>query len=306
MPDKARSKENKVMIAALSVIGAIIFLYFISGVYFANTGKIKTEIIKRHTHTIAVEAKGIVLRDESRMKSGVNQSILKSNSDGVFVPSVEDGSSVAKGDYIAYEFPSEKEAQAYAGIEEISREIEYLNTFKNIKNPNLLDVSALNSAISHSVDEYISAAENGDLTDIDALADNINYAVISRQFATGETVDFSGEISKYAAQIRKLEKTAKDRRIISAPFAGYFTDYTDGFEDSSEYYSIKNNSLLSVKQIEKLLKTEPKPVKGAFGKLIGEHIWYLAANIPVPDASSFVTGKPAPSAFLKRASRILK
>ncbi|MGN1194165.1 MAG: HlyD family efflux transporter periplasmic adaptor subunit, partial [Acutalibacteraceae bacterium] len=184
---------------------------------------------------------------------------------------------------------SEQSTVVNREIEEIDMKIEYLSRFQRMGNTANSDISALNSDITLSINKYLDAVESNDFTYCDELLANINYSLISRQVATGDTNDFSEIIASYTDERNALSEKIGKKTGISAPFAGYFVSTVDGFEESYDYEMLKTDGI-TVKQINKLLKQEPSSPEDAFGKIVGQYIWYFVFNIPISDASNLSTG----------------
>ena len=287
--EKKKSDSNRIIVITLIVLSVIVVSYIIQAAYFRYSGAIVTESASYVTESDTVTAKGIALRDEAKMSNSVNTSVLLKKSKGVYQPIVSDGENVAKGDYIAYIFADEDQASAYRQIEAIDSKIEYLRRFQKMGNTSSADISALNSDISLSISKYLDAVESNDFTNCEELLANINYSLISRQAATGETNDFTSEIAEYTAERKSLADKISKRSGVSAPFAGYFVSSVDGFEQLYSYNKIKTNGI-TVKQINNLLNKEPTVSDNAYGKIVGQHIWYFAFNIPISEASNLSTG----------------
>ena len=287
--EKNQSKSNRIMIIILSVLSLLVVSYVIQAAYFKRTGAIITQSAAYVTESDSTPVTGIALRDEARVENSVNTSILLQKSDGIYQPAVEDGENVAKGDCIAYKFSTEEQAQAYRQSLEIDSKIKYLSLFQKMGNTKNTDISALNSDITLSISKYLDAVEKNDFTNCEELLANINYSLISRQAATGEISDFSKEITAYTDELQVLSGQIGDKTGINAPFAGYFVSTVDGFEESYDYKKLRTNGI-TVKQVESLINKEPTETKNAFGKIVGQHIWYFVFNLPVSQASNISTG----------------
>lgn len=287
--EKKKTDFNKIIMITLIVLGVIVAAYILQAAYFRHTGAIITENASYVTEDDTVSVQGISLRDEARISNSVNTAILKKNAGGIYQPIVNDGENVAKGDYIAYRFSSEEQATAYRKIQEIDAKIEYLSRFRRMGNTSNSDISALNADISLSISKYLDAIDSNDFTNCDELLANVNYSLISRQAATGETSDFSKKIQAYTQERTVLSNQVGKKSGVSAPFAGYFVSTVDGFEESYDYEKLSSDGI-TVKQINKLLNKEAETSDDVFGKIVGQYVWYFAFNIPISKASNLSTG----------------
>lgn len=284
------------MIIILSVLSLLVVSYVIQAAYFKRTGAIVTQSASYVTEKDTASVYGIAIRDEVQEENSVNTSILSKNSDDIYQPAVEDGENVAKGDYIAYRFSTKEQAEAYRQSVEIDTKIKYLSLFQKMGSTKNADISSLNSDISLSINQYLYAIEKNDFTDCENLLANINYALISRQTATGESNDFSQEITAYTDELKALSKQIGQKTGISAPFAGYFVSSVDGFEDCFDYKKLSSGGI-TVKQVNKLLDKEVTVPENAFGKIVGQHIWYFAFNLSVSQASNISSGNTIAVSF---------
>ena len=287
--EKNKSNSNKIMIVILSVLSLLVVSYVIQAAYFRRTGAILTQSAAYVTESDSTPVSGIAIRDEAKVANSVNTAILIRKADGIYQSAVDDGENVAKGDYIAYKFATQEQGQAYRQSVEIDAKIRYLSLFQKMGNTKNSDISALNSDITLSINKYLYAIEKNDFTNCEELLTNINYSLISRQTATGENSDFSKEITAYTDQLKVLSNQIGEKTGISAPFAGYFVSTVDGFEQCYDYKKLRTDGI-TVKQIEKLLNKKPSETNNAFGKIVGQHIWYFAFNIPVSQASNISSG----------------
>lgn len=298
---KKEINSNRIMIIILIVLGILVMSYIVQAIYFKHTGALVTEITSYVTVNDTLTVEGVAIRDEAKTVNGVNTSVLRKNTSGVYQPIVDDGENVAKDDFIAYRFASEEQAQAYRKVEEIDSKLKYLSLFQKMGNSSNSDISALNTDITLSINKYLSALESNDLANCDELLAHINYALISRQAATGTVNDFTKEISSYNAERKVLVNQIGKKTGISAPFAGYFVSSVDGFEQIYDYNKLED-SALTVDQVNQLLSAEPDNTASdsTFGKIIGQHIWYFVFNIPVSDSSSISTGSTFRVSFPER------
>ncbi|MCM1544775.1 MAG: hypothetical protein NC110_05685 [Ruminococcus sp.] len=283
-----KNSNKKAFIIILSVFTVIILGYIVQGLYFRYTGAIRTEYIFEDNYDETISINGFVVRDEQKKKNGVNTAVLTDSANGVYSPVVADGSSVALNESIAYIFDSKEQAENYEKSIELKEKISQLKLLQNNKNLNYLDVSTLNSEIVSTIGSYMDAVDGNKLSETGALIDKINYQITSKQLITGSNINFSKEIASLEAQQEELEQFSARKGSVKAPFPGYFVSDIDGYEEAFNYNKIDD---ITSKQIDKLLKSEPKEINNALGKIVGQHVWYFVCNMSVSEGANLKTNE---------------
>ena len=289
MKKMKRSRDFKTVVVMLSIVAVIVIAYVAQGIYFSYTGNVKTEYIFQTADKQVVSVDGFVVRDENRTVKKKNISILKKSDERTYVPVVSDSASVAKNQTIAYSFKNREDAKAYNESVELESKIEHLEQLQNQSNLSHLNVVTLNSEISSAVNDYMKIIESGDYTNLDDAALKISYKITARQIATGNTIDFSSLVSSYKKQKKKLVKSISSKQSVTTKYAGYFVSTVDGYESAVDYDKIASGEI-NAEETTALLNSSPKTEENAFGKIIGQHTWYMVCNIPLVEASVIKTG----------------
>lgn len=293
---KNKGNNRKVFIIILAVVTLIVIGYIGQGLYFRYTGAIRTEYIFEAANDETISLDGFVIRDEMRMKDGVNTAIILSPKNGVYSPVISDGGSVAKNDDIAYIFDTKEQAENYEKKVEVKEKIETLKLLQNNKNLNYLDVSTLNNEIVSAIGDYMDVIDSNNLLECDKLIENINYKITSKQIITGKKIDFSKEINSLKKQQEDYEKFSSKKGSVKAKYAGYFVSGTDGYEQAFDYYKLEKNGI-TAKQIDKLMSSEPKTIKNSLGKIVGQHAWYFVCKMSVSQGSNLKTNETVKVTF---------
>lgn len=285
-----RNLNNKPFIVIISVIVLIIIAYIVQGVYFGAVGSIKTQYIYESTESETAYASGFVVRSEARNSDGKNTAILFKNDNKVYLPAVEQGENVAKGNNIAYVFDTMEQAKNYEKSNEIKEKINLLNQLINNKNLNYVDVSALNGQIVNAVNEYMDALDAGYFSNLSSLIDNINYKTTSRQIITDSKINLSKQIKQLEKEKAALDSSISSAKTVTAPFPGCFYSLVDGYEAEVDYSTIEKKDI-SAGQINKLMKKTLMPNKNAFGKIVDRSVWYFMCNIKKEECKNLRTNK---------------
>ena len=294
------NKGQKFYIAVLVLVAVSIALFVVQGMYFDSTGKIETEYAIDSTHKDVLSAEGFAVRDEIRLVDGKNTAVLYKNTDKIYVPVVSDSVNVAIDDAIAVSFNDEMQADAYLEIQQLKKKKDYMQHLKSKENLNRINVIYLNSQIYSDVQKYSEVLSSGNFNELSSVSDGFVESLTSKQIATGQKYDFTAIIDAYDEKITSLEASIKSSEIVRSPFAGYFISEVDGYESVKSYDDVKDKKIDSL-ETEKLLKSEGSTHENAYGKIIGQHIWYLFIDIPLKDANIVRNGKAVTVDFPERA-----
>ena len=282
---KKLSRDMKTVVVMLLIFAAIVLAYIAQDIYFSSSGKVETEYISLSTEKETVAVDGFVVRDENHTDdSGESVSILYTYDNRVFIPTVSDSTSVAFGDSIAVSFDEEKQAQNYQRSLELQNKISYLQSLQDQESLSYVNVVALNSEISSAIHNYLSLIDSNKLSSLEEAVQKINYKITTKQIATGTQLNITKLIKRYEKQKKSLDAVSGQAFDVLSPYAGYFVSSVDGYESKFDFASLASETLTAA-QVDALLKSEPDNYEGAYGKIIGQHTWYLLCNMPRGRAS---------------------
>lgn len=284
-----QEKQKKVALGMLIAAAVIVVLYIVQGAYAKNTGRVETEYALKYVQQEKLVVDGFAVRDENHISGGKNISVLVKKDDQVYVPAVSDGESVAVNDVIAVTFADEQQADDYTQIQQLKvkiDELKQLNYEDSIKGVN---VTFLNSRIYSSVADYVGIINSGNLSELQAYSSAFTRNVTTKQIATGSKFDVRTKIKEYESKIKELESNINVKKDVRSPYAGYFVSGTDGFENAKSYSDVKKGKIRKLEGA-KLQKSKAKIIKNAYGKIVGQHTWYLIFDVSVKDASIIKTG----------------
>ncbi len=293
-------KGQKFSVAVLILVTVSIFLYIIQGVYFDKTGKIETEFALRTTQKEVLSVDGYAVRDENRNSDGKNTSILYKKTDKVYVPVVSDSVNVAVNDVIAVCFNNESQADAYLEIQEYKEKKKALERLQSQENMSRVNVLYLNSQIYSTAQKYSQVLSDGELSSLPEVIDSFTKSMTSKQIATGKSIDYTALIESYNDKIKKLEAGIKATEYVRSPFAGYFVSQVDGFENNKSYDDVSEKKIEASEATE-LISSKASKVENAYGKIIGQHTWFLLFDVPLDTATIIKTGKQVIVDFPERS-----
>ncbi len=282
---KKMSRDMKTVLIMLIVFGVIVLAYIGQDIYFSAAGKVETEYISLTNEKEVVSVNGFVVRDENRKDAaGEPISILYMQNGRIYIPTVSDSTSVAFGDTIALSFSNEQQAQDYEQAMELQSKIDYLQSLQSQESLSYVNVVALNSEISAAIHDYLALIDSNKLTSLEEAVRKINYKITTKQIATGSTPDFSKLLKRYEKQKKNLNTEALRSAGVLSPYAGYFVSGVDGYESKYDFASLASGTV-DAKEVGELMDSKPDKTTGAYGKIIGQHTWYLLCTMPQNRAS---------------------
>lgn len=293
-------KGRKFSAIVLIIVAVSIGLYIMQSMYFDRTGKIETEYALLSTQKEVLSADGFAVRDESRLVDGKNTTILYKNADKVYVPVVSDSVNVAINDIIAVSFDNENQADTYLKAQELKDKKSNLEHLQSQKSLGRVNVIYLNSQLYSTAQAYSEVLSNGNLAELSEIMRTFAETATSKQIATGESFDFTALIESYEDEIKSLEASLPTKKYVRSPFAGYFVSEADGFESTKSYDDVENKNIEN-RETQKLIASSAEIQENAYGKIIGQHTWYLLFDVSIEDATIIKTGKSVTVDFPERS-----
>lgn len=280
---------KKSSIIILVVVFVFVGAYTAYNLHLRNVSNIETQYAVLSDAYSTVDTDCFVVRDEKHGDGKKNTAIISNSGEGVYIPYVEDGSRVAAGDIIALFFSSEEGAKAYNEKQLLSETLEYYTNLQNQSSLSTLDVEKLEKKINDNVTEMVTLCQENRLGDISDVLSALKYDISSRKIATGESVDFSQQISSLEKEIKSLSKKSGNYKSIRATFPGCYISSVDGYESAADYSKV---SSLSTDDVRKLIESEPGKVSSsAIGKIIDQYNWYAVCNVPKNALEKLSIGK---------------
>ena len=274
------SKKERTVYSIIAAVASVLLVWYVGyNLYMGYLSNVSIERADIYTVNDVITVDAFVVRDEVRLdSSGDNRLILKSSSDGVYLPAISDGSRVAERDVVAYSFADSSQARNYAQLEMIEEDIAYYEKLQKQTVLSSVDVGALNNRIEQEVHRYTSFVENGDFSKLTQAAKDIEHSMASRQIATGVKLDFTEVLQQLYQQQSAMKTSVVQPLRLTTSYPGYFVGNVDGYEQKAAYKDVSN---LTVAQIDELLSSQPASVpENAFGKVICAYEWYLVCSAP--------------------------
>ncbi len=262
-----------VEIAVILLVLTFIVYQFFASYYSAIT----TESAVYYEHSEGTELNGTIIR---------NEHLVPNTGSGTIHYVISDGERVSKGGTIARLYTDEKASAAAVRIDEIDSQLEIIKEMETYSDSATVDLGTINTKINESVNDFLYSISDNSYDESGALKTKLLTALMRKQIATGEKIDFSdlkSELSTERENLVSVMGTPKSEYVSG--YAGYFVSSTDGYE------GILSSDDLSVYTPEYLDSLKPSSNTEAIGKIVYDYEWYVAATIPVSDAMFYKIGE---------------
>lgn len=263
------SKTMEKVKRAVAVFAGISLLAYIGyQIYAISFNPYVTETAYVYDTRDTIDAKAVVIRDES---------YIKNSTPGTVVSIAADGKRVAKDDAVALIFSDEAGAENYNQILKIQEEIEYYQIMSNKSDVGTIDATLLDEEIKKNFDKCLDIIDKGDFADFSQSAKDVAGSITSRQIAIGTAIDFDAKITELSNELAALKGAKSNYNTISAPVSGYYISVIDGYETAANYDSV---SSLLPKDVDNIIAAKPNIPSDAMGKIVGRFDWYIVCNVP--------------------------
>ncbi|MCL2512709.1 MAG: hypothetical protein FWF08_02305 [Oscillospiraceae bacterium] len=262
-----KRKKNIIKYVSYIFASVVVICFLLYQIFIVGNADVKTETALRQTVYKAISADVFFIRDET---------LIRSNAGGVFMPLIPDGTRAARGDTVAVYFRDRAAAELHLKISDAEKEIAYYESLSQLLSVHTTGIAALDKNIDSAVYGYADALHTGKLKSLGELSLAVRDAVTEKQLATNIKPDFINKLSGLYAEYDRLTETKPVYTGIKADSAGYYISNTDGFENACPYADAIS---LTCDEIEALLLTQPEKQEGNAGKLIGSFDWYIACVI---------------------------
>lgn len=275
----SKQQKERLKRGLILIFSVIILVYIIYQAYMISHEKVRTEVVPMVTMNDSVNTEVFAVRDEH---------YVKNSKSGTIISLISDGNRVSNGGGVAAVFNSQQDASNYAATSKLGDELKRYNRLNSQNGSYAVNVSNMNTQIANNVIDLAEAVDDSDAEQAQNDIYTIRDLIITRQVATGESVDLNSKVALLSQQYSSMMQKSSKYSSISANASGYYSSSPDGYESAVSY---KNVEKLTVKQIQKLLKTEPKKIPdNVIGKVSSDFDWYLVCVVPSSQAGSLAVG----------------
>jgi hypothetical protein len=266
------------------VLMAVLFLFtacYVSfQVYRMAYTPYETETLYQYTVSDACRGQAVFLRDEQ---------VIASDRQGLLHFIYEDGSRVQEGMAVAEVYTSQEEIDKIKRIEELTREIQSLQSVQNTAQQGYINPDTLADRIAQRLGEIADMAATGVVSDVAdsraALLDLLNR----RQLSVGRESDFSQRITYLQNELAYARQGAQGAvGRIEAPATGYFAGSVDGFEQKLGVAGMQD---IETDDLRRAIAGQLSGGEAAgAARVVLSHNWYLALAPSPEEAAKYVPG----------------
>lgn len=218
---------RRILMIALSVLAVVYAAYLLIS---TNFKMYPTENAVQTTVSDKIYSNGFIIRDEN---------IIRNNTTGVLSYTVHDGDEVKAGGEIAKIYASDDDAASQSKISALQEQLTDLQTLQKTSTAGNIGIDTINNNINNNIILHIKSVNDGNLSDIDDVTNDLLYSINQRQIYTGKITNFNDRISELQSEITTLEsKAGKSTGAITTEKAGYFLSHCDGYENALDYNNL--------------------------------------------------------------------
>ena len=257
-------EKNVVKKFAIIAVALTLLTYIGYQVYKMAYSPVETEIAREYTVEDTVETDVFVAR---------NENYITNEKDGTIISVVDDGSRVAKNQEVAVVFSDTEAADTYSRLRELETEIERYKKLSSQSDNYTFNINDLDDNIDTAAIELVNSVWKKDFTKIDEDINDVRDQIVTRQIATGNSIDFETKLESLESEYNDLSKKNSSHTSVVSDTSGYYISGTDGLEKIVDIAKIKD---LSVDDIYGILKSKAEDVPdGAIGKVVTDFTWYF-------------------------------
>lgn len=261
---KKNNKPKAVKLIASVICVVILLVYFVYQSKLISNDDYTTQVVMKTEDFEYYDCSGFIVRDERYITSDYS---------GMAVTLVKNGERVTKGDTVCLVFKDTAAAEKYVKIKSLEKEIKRYEQLAGQANIQTFDVSSINADIKDRCRRLQSVADSGNFSSLPDIVDDFRNSVTSLQIATGSTFSFQEKLSNLRNELSQLSSSSLPYEGVTADQAGYFSGYSDGFENCVSISDIDN---ISPELLKTIFQSKAKSVQSNVrGKLIRGFKWYI-------------------------------
>lgn len=267
---------KRLLIAVAIVLAIAVVCYEIN---MFSSADIRTQPATATTHKNSVSVKMFAVRDEK---------LINGSADSTFVPLLQDGERVARGQAIAAQFSRSESASAYVELENLKQELRRYENLNSQQNLNELDMSKLNAQADSYFYDMLDEIRSGNISELDSVSADFVDKQTAKQILINGNIDFSEKISSLKSSIASLTAQIGAVDYLKADDTGYYVSSADGYESVLNFADIEN---ITVDSIKNALSATPATVsENVKGKLVCGYTWYFVGIVDKSTATKLNDG----------------
>ena len=198
---------------------------------------------------------------------------------------VDEGEKVSKGGTIAEVYSSADIAEAYDRVDELTEEIQMLESINSVSDPSSVDLNTLTNRIERSYFQLLSLKDSNKYSNLSDSVAELLMHLNKKQILTGEVAGFDSLLSALKSELDSL-KTSLVAPIsqVTTPVSGFFIRQSDGLENVLTFDTIEN---IDETIFEKIANATSK---NTFGKIVSSQNFYIITEMKNDDYLNYSVG----------------
>ncbi len=198
-----------------------------------------------------------------------------------------EGDKVAQGASLVTEYADEEALTVSRELKNIRDNIEQLDTLRTMSSTST-NSSQLNQKIIAQMNAISSEAEGATLGQMESLTSELRQLALKSGSLEGGSDNIDAELASLESQAKSLEERLNGKTSeLTSPYAGYFCESVDGYEEVLTPDVIDE---LTLSGLDKLADEKQSAASGK-GKIISGYTWYFAARVSDTEAEHLTQGE---------------
>lgn len=249
------------------IIFTLILIYGVINFVVNHYNPVKTTPAQQVSMDDSFSATGYFIRDEQIIDIAEGDTVEYNYSDG---------DKVAKGASLITEYQDEDALTVSRELKNIEDNIGQLKTLQTVSSTNT-NSSQLNQKIIAQMNAISNEVESGSLGQMSSLTSELRQLALKSTSLQGGGEDIASELTSLESQAESLrERLSGKTSEITSPYAGYFCESVDGYE---EVFTTSVIDDMTLDSLDKLAE-QRKSVDSGKGKIVSSYAWYFAAKVP--------------------------
>lgn len=268
------SKPLRYFILILLLITVISTASYCSAPYDTETAHIIT--VKN-----TISGGGYILRGET---------IIETESSGIFEPSVQSGTRVSKGSTVGISTTGNLDEGLARKLEDVTQRINEIKQSESISDLYASDEARIFAAMRTLSEDIRENIRTGDFMDAAKNTAQLAVLVEKKHFVENGSAADQLLVELEAEKYNLEQKIGGVRKEVIAPQSGYFHTTLDGLENKVSVKDIPFITNADIKGFESTLKSFDRNANEA-GKITDSYEWYLVASLPNEDLGELKSGQ---------------
>ncbi|MBR5543815.1 MAG: hypothetical protein IKU65_06955 [Oscillospiraceae bacterium] len=236
-----------------------------------------------------VEMSGYIIRDEKLLAKAPGSGVLELN--------MQEGERVASGSAVAVIYKDEASAGKNQQVASLSEQIDRISKLYS-QSGESYDIDAANDKVSDAAIAIHTMVQEGVSNNSREMCEEFKMQTLVREYIYRDKSELLSVINELKKEKDRLGAQRAIIKRIYSPAAGYFSQYTDGYENVFTPDLVLNST---PSQYEETVGKYAVSDNSNIGKLISTNKWYFAATIDEQSAKRLKVGKEMTLKFRDKA-----